>query len=84
MCLIIQTHHALAAVVRVFQCKQMGGRVVIHHNKSNEELALERRETYLRLSMEERFQETIKMYRLTMLFSQEKVEKRKCVQINMH
>lgn len=60
----------------------MGGRVVIHHNKSNEELAIERREAYLRLSMEERFQETIKMYRLTMLFSQEKVEKRKCVQIN--
>lgn len=73
---------ALAVVARVFLCKQMGGKVVIHHNKSNEQLEIERREAYLRLSLAERLQETIKMYRLTMLFSQEKIEKRKCVRIN--
>jgi len=59
----------------------MGGKVVIHSNKSNAELENERREAYLRLSLAERVQETLKMYRMSLLFSQEKIEKRKCVRI---
>jgi hypothetical protein len=59
----------------------MGGRVVIHPNKTNAELEQERREAYMLLSPAERVQEILKMYRLTMLFSQEKIEKRKCVRI---
>ena len=59
----------------------MGGKVVIHPNTSNAELENERREAYLRLSLAERVQETLKMYRMSLLFSQEKIEKRKCVRI---